>query len=146
MSDSKYDDEAMLGDCFKASANLVVPMLGWPDEHLDKLTDVTLVHGIVTGQGSLAGHRYTHAWVEGVNPEGIPMVIDPSNGRSFFLPKALYYLIGRIEENECERYTDKIAHDRMLEFAHYGPWDGAPVAHIDPILEDFERNYRKDVA
>lgn len=148
MSDFKYDEVTGLGDCFKVAANLVVPILGMIGDELAELVDVTLVHGIVTGQGLLDGVRYTHAWVEGYTPEGIPMVVDASNGRHVVMPQGLYYLIGRIEESECVRYTSDEAHDRMLDYAHYGPWDGAPAAHPEPNLDDLNHQIenRQEVA
>jgi hypothetical protein len=136
---SQYDEDVELGDCFKVAANLAVPVLGMLSEELSDLSDITLVHGIVSGQGHLEGFRYTHAWIEGISPEGIPMVVDASDGRRVVIPQALYYLIGQIQPDECERYTPEAAQDRMLEFAHYGPWDGAPEAHIDPTPEEIER-------
>lgn len=137
---SQYDDGIELGDCFKVAANLVVPILGMACKELSNLRDITLVHGIVSGQGHLDGLRFTHAWVEGISSEGIPMVVDASNGRCVEIPQALYYLIGRIQPDECERYTPETAKDRMLEFAHYGPWDGAPEAHTDPIPGDVRKD------
>lgn len=132
MTDSKHDEAGTLGDCFKVAANLVAPLLGIVNEKVSDLTDVALVHGIVTGQGHLEGIRFTHAWVEGVTKDGIPMVIDASNGREVVIPQGLYYVIGRISPDECERYSAEDAIDRMMSSAHYGPWDGAPAAHPEP--------------
>lgn len=137
---SQYDDEAVLGDCFKVAANLVVPMLGLQKESVSNLDSLTLVHGIVSGQGPLEGLRYTHAWVEGVSQEGVPLVVDASNGREVVIPAALYYLIGQIDPEECVRYTPEAASQRMLQFAHYGPWDGAPAGHTNPRMEDVKRS------
>lgn len=136
MTDSKYDEGVELGDCFKVAANLVVPILGIVKDELTKLNDVTLVHGIVTGQGHLEGVRYTHAWVEGYTSEGIPMVVDASNGLNILMPQGLYYLIGRIDKRECVHYTPGEAQDRMLDHCHYGPWDGPPADHPEPNLNE----------
>lgn len=133
---SEHDEAIHLGDCFKVAANLAVPVLGMMSEELSELRDVTLVHGIVSGQGDLEGLRYTHAWIEGVTPDGIPMAVDTSNGLRVVIPQGLYYLIGRIQADECKRYTPRQAQDRMLEYAHYGPWDGAPANHVDPTPGD----------
>lgn len=80
MSDSKCDEVVELGNCFKVAANLTTPILGIVSDKLAGLTNVTLVHGIVTGQGCLDGLRYTHAWVEGYTKDGIRMAVDASNG------------------------------------------------------------------
>ena len=139
---SQYDEHVELGDCFKVAGNLAVPVLGRVSDELADLTEITLVHGIVSGQGSLEGLRYTHAWIEGVSADGIPMVVDASNGLRVVIPQGLYYLIGRIQAEECERYTPRQAQDRMLDYAHYGPWDGAPEAHIDPTPGDIKADER----
>jgi len=130
---SDYDETIRLGDCFKAAGDLATLRIsGDKDEQLSELDNITLVHGIVTGQGPLEGLRYTHAWIEATTREGLELVIDRSNGRRLTLPKALYFLVGKIEDAECERYSFDDACKKMLEFAHYGPWDGAPAAHRDP--------------
>jgi hypothetical protein len=132
-----------LGDCFKVGADLVVGGFGGTSNALKDLRELTLVHGIVAGQGSLEGYRFTHAWVEGVSSDGIPVVVDRSNGQALVIPQALYYLVGRIHDDEVERYTSDEARDRLLDFRHYGPWDGAPKAHIDPKPEEVKNYDRK---
>lgn len=139
---SEYDEAIELGDCFKVAANLAVPILGMMSKELSDLRDVTLVHGIVSGQGSLEGLRYTHAWIEGISPDGTSMTVDISNGLRVAVPQGLYYLIGRIQADECVRYAPRQAQDRMLQYAHYGPWDGAPADHIDPIPGDINYDGR----
>lgn len=132
MTDTTHNEKTALGDCFKVAADLVVPSLGIVNCRVSNMDDIALVHGIVTGKGRLDGIRFTHAWVEGVTADGITMVVDISNGLDLVIPKELYYGIGRIDPGECERYSAKDAIDRMLSYAHYGPWDGAPVAHPEP--------------
>jgi hypothetical protein len=130
------NDDMELGDCFKIAADMTVPIMGIVSDHLQGLKNVTLVHGIVSGQGPIDGFWFTHAWVEGVTADGIKMVIDASNGRPIVMPQVLYYLIGQIDERVCERYRPETAKRRMIEYAHYGPWDGAPASHIDPTLSE----------
>jgi len=57
---------------------MTVPIMGIVSDHLQGLKNVTLVHGIVSGQGPIDGFWFTHAWVEGVTADGIKMVIDAS--------------------------------------------------------------------
>ena len=95
------------GDCYVAAGRYIM------DNHNPKLV---LVHGIVTGQGDIAGIQFGHAWVEDGD-----MVIDTSNGRDIQLPKQLYYALGNIETTK--RYTMEKAMEKMLKIGHYGPWD-----------------------
>lgn len=100
------------GDCYEAAGKFML------DNGTNK-SGYTLVHGLVTGQGSLQGVRYGHAWIE----QG-DTVIDLSNGRNLRLPKVVYYAIGHCEP-KCT-YTAKQAMDKMLKTGHFGPWDYNP--------------------
>jgi len=100
--------ESKLGDCFDAAYNYVTR----------KDNEATLVHGFVSGQRSLSGVRYTHAWNEKGND-----VIDNSNGRSIKVPKELYYAIGNIKESECKYYNIDQVNKMSLKFRHKGPWE-----------------------
>ena len=122
-----------LGDCFEASANALLPRLSRAHTAMHDYTDVQLVHGIVTGQGPMANQRFTHGWLEGTDAQGLRMAIDASNGKHIVLPAALYYAIGQIDEAECVHYTAEEARERMLAVGTYGPWDGAPASHQDPL-------------
>ena len=96
------------GDCYSAAGKYIL-------DHPHK-PDLFLVHGIVTGQGPIAGIKYGHAWVE----EG-DLVIEVSNGRNLRLPKAAYYALGQIEKTI--RYSATEAVKKMLDSHHFGPWD-----------------------
>jgi len=78
-----------------------------------------LVHGLVTGQGSVAGIRFGHAWVEVGG-----MAIDPSNGRLLSFRCEFYYLIGQIRESELTRKKRDETRAKLIHFLHYGPWGG----------------------
>ncbi|WP_342632770.1 hypothetical protein [Marinobacter alkaliphilus] len=133
MSIQRRHTAQQLGDCFKVAAELALPVLGRQSRHLDGLTDIQLVHGIVSGQGKLSGLRFTHAWVEGLDDNGVKYVVDASNGREVALPSDLYYLIGKISPSECVRFTPEQARRHLLDAGHYGPWCGAPFEHEDPV-------------
>ena len=96
-------DENKNGDCFVVASNYV-----------QKHPEAILCHGIVTGQGPIAGVQYNHAWVE----EG-DTVIDKTV--DITLPKIVYYAIGNIEI--VKRYTFKEMLEQMIEHETYGPWD-----------------------
>lgn len=99
------------GDCYEAAGRYFM------DEALDADKEYfVLVHGEVRGQGSLAGVRFGHAWVENGD-----MVIDKSNGRDVRMPKAAYYALGDIRRTA--RYTAKEFRQRVLRYKHWGPWD-----------------------
>jgi hypothetical protein len=140
--------DVILGNCFEVAAQMVVDFFGEDCPELAGLSDIRLAHGIVCGQGPLEGYRFTHAWVEGVSEKGIPMVVDCSNGREVVMPQGLYYLIGGIDEEEVQRYTDDQARERLIERATYGPWDGAPAKHVDPKPSEVEgyESYCRSVA
>jgi len=80
--------------------------------------DMKLVHGLVAGQGNLAGIRYNHAWVESDD-----IVYDYSNGRKIELPKPLYYKIGKIKESDIFRYDQADMYMMASKTGTYGPWE-----------------------
>lgn len=100
------DDSHKHGDCYETAANLVIQMGN----------DATLVHGIVTGQGALAGIQYGHAWVIKGNT-----VYDYSNGRHLEIPVGVYYAIGQIELTVEYSYRETLEH--LVNDGTYGPWD-----------------------
>jgi len=51
------------------------------------------------------------------------------------IPKILFYALGRIDPEECYRYTYAEARQKCVEFGHFGPWDGP---HGCPPLEPTE--------
>lgn len=103
----------MLGDCYETNGRYFM------DHGLFGGEGMRLVHGEITGQGSLKGVNYGHAWVEDGNT-----VIDVSNGKSVRMPKALYYALGNIEHNDnFHKYTASEFRKKLLKHEHWGPWD-----------------------
>ena len=103
------------GDCYEANGKYFMDHAVLPGS--DK--GMRLVHGEVTGQGSLEGVKYGHAWVEDGNT-----VIDVSNGRNTRMPKALYYAIGQIDRNDnTHAYKPKEFRKKVMQHEHWGPWD-----------------------
>jgi len=77
--------------------------------------DWTLVHGIPT----LTVHpfkRYRHAWVE---KNGI--VRDLSKRAD--IPAVFYYAFGKIDPQECKRYSLDDLRRMITEYEHWGPWE-----------------------
>jgi hypothetical protein len=102
------------GDCYEAHGRI---MLEGGVRGLE--SESVLCHGLVTGQGPIAGERIGHAWIE---IAGGAVVLDFSNGNNVCLPAAVYYGIGQIDPEEVKRYTRKEACKQMLTNEHFGPW------------------------
>lgn len=102
------------GDCYEANGRYFMDKSLYGGDG-----NMRLVHGEVTGQGSLEGVNYGHAWVEDGNT-----VIDMSNGRAVRMPKAAYYALGNIEANDnMHKYTASEFRRNVLKHEHWGPWD-----------------------
>jgi len=101
---------ARRGDCFEAAGRYV-------SDHFGE-KGLVLVHGEVEGSegGEIEGLRYGHAWVEEGNT-----VIEVANGNHLRIPKALYYLFGKV--GKTHRYAGREALEMMLSHGHYGPWE-----------------------
>jgi len=99
------------GDCYEVSGNAMID---------SNLPGLKLVHAHVTGQGSLEGKRYAHAW----NEIG-DVVLDTSNGRQIVMPKEQYYSLGnvRIVPGDYAIYDAEEARKKLVKHEHYGPWD-----------------------
>jgi hypothetical protein len=112
------------GDCYEAAGRYMqnATIAGEAD-------NLTLVHGVVSGQGPLEGRRIDHAWIEVEErapgfPISIWLVVDRSMGRNLVLPREVYYRAGQIELDECRRYTPEEAMIEMVRSQHWGPWEG----------------------
>jgi hypothetical protein len=76
-----------------------------------------LVHGVVTGQGPIAGVRMAHAWVEIGD-----LVFDTSTGVPVVMRREGYYELGEVRAEQCRRYTPAEARAHALRTRHFGPW------------------------
>lgn len=122
--------EIALGDCYQAAGRLMTSL---PDGH-------TLVHGMVNGQGSLDGKRFGHAWVETDDT-----VLDYSNGRELEIPKAVYYAIGRIKEDDNKYYNKDETLKWILKTEHWGPWEmSGDVVDISEDIPDQPKEVGKE--
>jgi len=121
------------GDCFARAARLI-----WRDAR----GTLVLVHGHPIGTGAEnLGQRFWHAWVEvteevtipagtnGANPDHGPFTLtlttclDRTGDEPVAIPRDLYYRLGRIEADECRRYTRGEALTALQHWGHWGPWD-----------------------
>ncbi len=104
------------GDCYEAAANaLLMPDyaggLGLPE-------DTMLVHGRPT-LARPPFEEYGHAWLELGD-----VVFDLTNGRLVTGRRERYYEEGNIDSECCLKYTRQEARRRVLDYMHYGPWEG----------------------
>jgi tRNA nucleotidyltransferase/poly(A) polymerase len=103
------------GDCYDSNGRYFMDKALFPGS--DK--SLRLVHGEVTGQGPLAGVNYGHCWIEDGNT-----VIDVSNGKTVRMPKAVYYALGGIDNNDnLHKYTAREFRSKVTRHEHWGPWD-----------------------
>ena len=117
MNLEEIPEENKNGDCYMNAVKAVI--------HANGGDELRLVHGIVTGQGILAGIRFGHAWVEyNLDEPGDEMVFDPSvEGRELWIRRDQYYSIGQIRESEVKRYTQSDTVEALLKNEHWGPWE-----------------------
>lgn len=81
-----------------------------------------VVHGLPVGTGGdVEGVRHWHAWVEVRTPEG-HLVLDLSNGKELRVPRALFYAVGRLDEDLVWRFTPAEAAAEANRHGHCGPW------------------------
>lgn len=128
LDESKILHEQDGGDCFEAAGRAMIS---------PKLPGLKLVHAYVSGQGTLKGKRFPHAW----NEIG-DVVLDNSNKRNIVMRKEQYYKIGNVrqEPGEYAVYDDVEAKKKMLQTKHWGPWD------LDPDKEQLEEGWREKLA
>jgi len=100
-------DENKNGDCYVVAYRYIM-------SH----PKVTLVHGLVHGQGALEGIVYNHAWIEDGN-KIIDLTLPKKIQKS--LSKDIYYAIGNIKVTF--KYTYKEVIEKSQEFGTYGPWE-----------------------
>ena len=114
-----------LGDCYEVHGRFMLS----PDG-----ADFILVHAEVMGQGALAGVPYGHCFLI---HKATDTVRDMSNGRDIELPRAVYYMLGKIDQSRyydddlglVERtpkifeYTREEAMNWMSETGTFGPWE-----------------------
>ena len=101
------------GDCFDAAFNLMQN-----NRFTNKIPNLKLVHGFVSGRGELNGYRFTHAWCEDEES-----VYDYANGRTTQTPKMLYYAIGNINPSQGKYYTNDELHQMIQIHKNKGPWE-----------------------
>ena len=116
-----------LGDCYEVHAKWMVDNFREADEYI-------LVHAEVIGQGQLAGVPYGHCFLIHKSTDAVH---DRSNGRHIKMPRAIYYMLGKIDQSEywCDvngrvsrtpkiyEYTRDEVEEWLWETGTYGPWE-----------------------
>ena len=86
-----------------------------------------LVHGyprLTRADGDCPeGTRYGHAWLEFERSHGI-YVLDAVTMN--WIPRDIYYHVGRINGDDVKRYSYENALHKMKEFGTYGDWNEEP--------------------
>lgn len=98
------------GNCYEEAAELLV------DPFNRDYANWTLVHGRPVRQRP-PHIRYDHAWLE---KDGV--AYDPTTDTT--LPVDAYYRLGQITTEGMHRYNRREARRKIVEFEHWGPWDG----------------------
>ena len=108
------------GNCFENCGRYMIE---------NALTDMTLVHCIVTGTGAkVKGVRYSHAFL--ITDDGrFAMDMTDSADDPKMVPLELYRAVGRVE-NELH-YTAGEAREEMVRTEHFGAWDESLMTEAD---------------
>ena len=109
--DEEKSDMPDGGNCFDSAYDFI-------SRNGYRKPELRLVHGFVSGQGSLKGYRFTHGWCEDGHT-----VYDNANGKERSISKILYYALGNIRPEECKYYDYEQAMETSLEHGHKGPWE-----------------------
>ena len=102
--------------------------------NFEEADEYILVHAEVMGQGRLAGIPYGHCFLV---HKATDTVRDMSNGKDVELPRAVYYMLGKIDQSEywdddmgrvsrtpkIYEYTREEAMNWMSETGTFGPWE-----------------------
>ena len=103
------------GDCFSEAVEQARDLA-------ETYESMKIAHGYPLGTGGDAeGLRFPHAWNEFMR-DGVEWVRDYSNGNEVEIPKAVYYAIGNIAEQDVNVFSLEEAEKSMSENGHYGPW------------------------
>lgn len=103
------------GNCYQAAAEFL----------LDSAPCAVLVHGAPV----LTRHpfkKFGHAWVEVKVNDDLMIVRDTSNGQNITVPSHLYYSIGKIDPDKCQRYSIVDLAYWTKKTGHWGPWEEGP--------------------
>jgi len=98
------------GECYRLAAQLV----------MDNRT-YKLVHAEVTGEGSIKGIRYGHAFTTFTDESLSEWVFDPS-GETVKMRKERYFKRGKINSDEIIEYTSEEVLENILKYETWGPW------------------------
>jgi hypothetical protein len=119
-----------LGNCYEVAGKLFMDLvIGLSRPFPKELGAAVLVHGRPTLRRP-PFRKYGHAWLE------IGDALCYDSERKLAVPKALFYAVGNIDPDECYRYDEKTFRKFVLEFGHWGPWEG--VEGMPPVDSDEE--------
>jgi hypothetical protein len=97
---SNIPEENMHGDCYPTAFRYFM------ENNFKADGSLRLVHGLVTGQGAIAGIIYNHAWVEDVDEN---VVYDMTMPEAFqILPTPVYYQLGKVQKTYKYDYQEVV--------------------------------------
>lgn len=107
-------EENQGGDCYIVGYNYFM-------KNHSSNPNLRLCHGLVTGQGKIAGIKYNHCWVEDVKTETVYDMTMPE----FFqnVNTNVYYYMGKINPNDVFKYDFDEVIKKADEEQTYGPWE-----------------------
>ncbi len=122
----KNTDTSWKGNCYKNAIDLMID----PSKvnfNLDS-NQLVVVHGIVSGNGPLKGHKIAHAWLEDNN---YCYDQDAISNNIIQLEKRFYYITGEIQIKDTRRYKKEDVIENLLTYSHTGPWDRNIMKHAE---------------
>lgn len=103
-------EENKNGNCFVSSYQYF-------QSHIHSDKDLKLAHGIIKGQGAIAGIWYVHAWCQDNH-----YVYDMTLPKQYqIMPIQKYYALSHAKD--VVLYDQKQVAQNSLKFKTYGPWD-----------------------
>jgi len=127
------NDLTPTGHCYEVCAKYLIDTCRFNKENRKH---IRLVHGRPTLQRP-PYIKYGHAWIE----LSEDTVYDPERDTEY--PTILYYSLGDINPAECFHYDFNKLQKMILEYQHYGPWEG--VEGCPPLPEEDEMNAKEFV-
>ena len=107
-----FNRQAQKGECYTNAFHFIV------NAHQSGDTGWTVVHGVCTGQGPIAGVRFGHAWVEKTFEDGTTLAFDC--GTQGLYPKEVYHQAGRITDVVEYSFGEFLC--RVSKEGHAGPF------------------------
>ena len=111
---NEIPDENKNGNCYQQAYDYFM-------SNCFKNKSLKLCHGLVTGQGTIKGIVYNHAWCEDELHNIVYDMTMPDWAQH--LPIDFYYKLGKINPDTVFKYDLDQVRNKIIEFKTYGPWE-----------------------